>query len=186
MAVVLASVAIAGPALAQQNFQYCDQYARSEMERLYPSGGGAVAGAVGGGILGGIIAGATNNNVGGGVGIGAVGGLAVGSALWQQRRQQVYQAALNNCMYAQPVAAPAPPPPPPPPPPPTPYFARSTAASLNVRNAPGTVDTVVLFQVTPANVFQMLVCDNPLAGWCFIDFNGQQGYLSRAYTVPSG
>ena len=183
-AVVLAGVvATAGSAMAQSPAD-CDLIARQEMERQYPTGGGALTGGLIGAIGGAVISGATGGSPGTGAAIGGGAGLVVGSARWQQLRQQVYNTTNANCLTAaQQVSAP-PPAPPVLPPPPTPYFARTTASAQNVRTHPTTQGSTVLFTVNPSQVFQMLVCGNPVPGWCFMDLNGAQGYISQSLTVP--
>ena len=185
-AAVLAGVVMATTA-AQAQVPYCDSYARGEMERQYPTGGGALRGAALGALGGAAIASITGGNVGTGAGIGAGAGLVVGSAAWQQRRQQVFNSAYQYCVQYLLASAPPPSAPAVPPAafaPPTPYWARTTASSQNVRSIPQVSGSTILFTVNPTQVFQMLVCDNPSPGWCYIDYMGYQGYLSRNYTVP--
>ena len=111
MAIVLAGTVVAAGAASAQSAAYCDSYARGEMERLYPTGGGAATGALGGAALGAGIAAITGGNVGQGAGIGAGAGLVVGSAPWQAKRNTVYQEAYARCMGTAGVAPPPPPPP---------------------------------------------------------------------------
>jgi len=182
MAIVLAGTLVTAGAASAQSAAYCDSYARGEMERLYPTGGGAAAGAITGGILGGLVAGATHGNVGTGVGVGAGAGLVVGSASWQAKRNAVYQQAYASCMGTG-VAAP------PPPPPPTVVlpagsFTGTVAVSLNVRQG-GSTQFVVLFTLSPGERFTANCTQSPYPGWCVVtNYAGQTGYASQKYIYP--
>jgi len=177
-AMVLAGMTMAAGTAIAQSTTYCDSYARAEMERLYPTGGGAITGGLFGAIAGAGIAGVTGGNVGAGAGIGAGAGLVVGSAAWQARRQEVFQAAFASCMggAVQPVYAPPPPAAPPPAPP---YWAVITGSGLNIRNAPGVTGTAVIGVLHPGDVFQIVGHDG---SWSFIQFNAVSGWVSRSYT----
>jgi hypothetical protein len=177
--VVAGTMMVAGTAFAQ-SASYCDSYARGEMERLYPTGGGAATGAIAGGILGGLVAGATHGNVGTGVGVGAAGGLVVGSAAWQQKRQLVYNQAYASCMGN--VAAP--PPPPAPVVVPAGAFNATVYVQLNVRQGGGT-NFPVLFSLLPGEHFTAQCSNSGYPGWCYVTrSNGQTGYASQKYIYP--
>jgi hypothetical protein len=180
MAIVLAGTVVAAGAASAQSAAYCDSYARGEMERLYPTGGGAVSGAVAGGILGGLVAGATKGNVGTGVGVGAGAGLVVGSASWQAKRNAVFQEAYARCMGT----AGAPPPPPAPAVLPAGAFGATVYVSLNVRQG-GSTQYPVVFVLSPGEHFTAQCSNSPYPGWCYVTrSNGQVGYASGQYIHP--
>ncbi len=178
--VVAGSLMVAGSAFAA-SASYCDSYARGEMERIYPTGGGAATGAIAGGILGGLVAGATHGNVGTGIGVGAGAGLVVGSASWQAKRNAVYQQAYASCM-----GGPGGPPPPPPQPinyPPG-TFNATVYIQLNVRQGGGT-NYPVLFSLVPGEHFSAVCGNTGYPGWCYVTrANGQAGYASQSYIYP--
>jgi hypothetical protein len=180
MAIVLAGVVMTAGAASAQSSTYCDSYARGEMERLYPTGGGAVTGAFGGAALGAGIAAITGGNVGKGAGIGAGAGLVVGSASWQAKRQAVYNEAYARCMGGagvpppQPIYAPVPP------------YLGTVYQALNVRAGGGT-SYAVLFVLQAYEQFQVVNCGAAIGfpGWCYVSRpNGQAGYASQSYIHP--
>ncbi len=179
-------VAVAGAANAA-TYAQCQVYAQQQADIAYPPLRGAATGGLLGALGGAGIAAATGGNVGKGAAAGGVIGGGTGIVLYQNKKQaylnQVLQSCLASGVPAQPVYAPQPPAYIPPPPP---YLARITGSGLNVRNAPSTSGTAVLFTLHATDLFQILQCEQPTnAGWCWIDFNGANGWVARSYTVPA-
>ena len=151
----------------------CEQQAQQYAESEFPTGGGAARGAAGGAVAGGVFAGLTGGRLGRGAFLGGAGGLVVGSALWQQRKQEAHDAFLTQCLQASfgpgPVTLP-----------PAPFSSTITVNALNVRAGAGT-EYGVLWQITAGQVFEVLSC---ASGWCWISQNGANGYVSASYLYP--
>jgi uncharacterized protein YraI len=64
--------------------------------------------------------------------------------------------------------------------PPTPFKSTISASALNVRAGPG-VEYAVVTKITPGQVFDVLSC---ASGWCWIDLNGINGYVSDDFLYP--
>ncbi len=178
-------LAAAGAASAMTPAQ-CQVYAQQQADAAYPAGAGLVGGAAAGAGLGALFGAATGNNVGKSAAVGGALGAGVGVTSYQTKKQNYYQAVLQNCLAGstQPVYAPAPAPMAPPPPPP--YWARITGSGLNVRNSPTTQGSAVLFTLHSNDLFQILQCQQPTNdGWCWISFNGANGWVARGYTYPA-
>ncbi|MEX1180388.1 MAG: SH3 domain-containing protein [Cucumibacter sp.] len=151
----------------------CEQQAQQYAESQYPEGGGAARGATGGAIFGGVFAGLSGGRPLRGALLGGAGGLVVGSALWQQAKQEAHDEYLVDCLQAASASPPAVLPP-------TPFPSTIMASALNVRSGPGT-GYEVLWQLSAGQVFQVLSCEPE---WCWIDQNGANGYVAASYLYP--
>lgn len=174
MVAVAGGLLITSPAMARALTPYeCEQQAQQYAESQFPTGGGAARGATGGAIFGGIFSGLTGGKPGRGVLLGGAGGAVVGSALWQERKQQAHDNYLAQCLQtavSQPPTVL----------PPTPFSSTISASALNVRSGPGP-EYGILWKLTPGQVFEVLSCAD---GWCWIDHNGANGYVSAEYLYP--
>lgn len=174
-AVALASALTAlGATTARATTPYeCELQADAYAESQYPTGEGAARGATGGAVAGGVFSALTGGRVGRGAVFGGTGGLVIGSAIWQEKKQQAHDDYLAQCL--QTASAPLPSPLPP-----TPFSSTISVNALNVRFGPGT-EYQVLWQITAGQVFNVLTCE---ADWCWIDQNGANGYVSAVYLYP--
>jgi len=150
----------------------CELQAQNYAEAQFPTGGGAARGAAGGAVAGGVFAGLTGGKLGRGALFGGGAGLVVGSALWQQQKEKAHDDYLAECLRTASA--------PPDVLPPTPFPATITANALNVRSGPGT-GYGVLWQILAGQVFDVLSCQ---PGWCWIEQNGTNGYVSASYLYP--
>lgn len=165
--------AVPGTAFALTPWE-CEQQAQAYAEAQYPEGGGAARGATGGAIFGGIFSAITGGRPAQGALLGAGGGLVVGSALWQEAKRDAHDGYLNNCLAnvsAQPPSVL----------PPVPFPSTINARTLNVRSGPGT-NYPVVWRIDAGQVFEVVACNSP--GWCWIDQNGANGFVSSSYLYP--
>jgi uncharacterized protein YgiM (DUF1202 family) len=173
-ATLLGGLIVMAPSTASALTPYeCEQQAEQYAEAQFPTGGGAARGATGGAIFGGIFSGLTGGKPGRGMLLGGAGGAVVGSALWLERKQQAHDDYLAQCLQtavSQPPAAL----------PPTPFKSTISASALNVRTGPG-VEYAIVTKITPGRVFDVLSC---ASGWCWIDIDGVNGYVSADYLYP--